>query len=94
MSRNLAIVVAHLRQIGFDLPDSVYCKRTFAGRHQRDSGAWSWGLWAPSGVHCPQIGSQWPLAEVAAAARRGTLACDHDAHTGDWHLTPEDDDAP
>ena len=77
MTRNLAIVVDFLREQGIELPDDVRCHRTRAGYWQRSRGAWS-------------IGSQWPLSECAAAAKRGTLACDQNDFTFEWHLTPEE----
>ena len=42
--------------------------RTYAGRHQRAAGAWSWALERRDGKHflgCPSIGSQYPASEIA-----------------------------
>lgn len=46
-------------------PETLHIARTYAGRHQRSEGAWSWEL---EGLHraVPFIGSQWPAATVAA----------------------------
>ena len=89
MTRNLAIVVDFLREQGIEIPDDVRCHRTRAGYWQRSRGAWSWCL--DSRQHnVPPIGSQWPLSECAAAAKRGTLACDQNDFTFEWHLTPEE----
>ena len=37
-------LVSVLRQAGFHVPDGASLRRTYAGRHQRSAGAWSWYL--------------------------------------------------
>ena len=89
MSRNLRIVVEHLRGMGFDISDSVVCARTHAGRHQRDAGAWSWAL-QDRELHC-DIGSQDTLEMVARAVRENRLVVSYCRQLGQWELDAEDD---
>ena len=45
-------------------PENAKIRRTYAGRHQRSDGAWSWYLDAVQGLAPMSIGSQWKATTV------------------------------
>jgi hypothetical protein len=56
-------LLARLREAGMDLPEGVTIQRTYAGREQRNAGAWSWALLGPNGEDL-KAGSQWPVGDL------------------------------
>ena len=65
-------------------PGEWTIRRTYAGRHQRSRGAWSWQLWPATGVPASSvsIGSIWP---ATLCAKEATELYKH-PYTGDLFL--------
>lgn len=79
-SRDAITIYRYVRGLGYEAPDvleiDVEITRTYAGRHQRSAGAWSWSLLAPNGYDAffpTAVGSQWPAREIARHIRAGTI---------------------
>lgn len=76
-----------LRRIGEEsdlvVPDGTVIRRTYAGRLQRQTGAWSWFAVDPAGrVVC---GSHYPVTMLLRAA---TLRVEWDSTTGEVCVDP------
>ena len=84
---DLRAILDWLAARGLSMPADSRCRRTYAGRHQRDAGAWSW--YVGSSAPCISVGSQWPMRAVARSARADTLTLVVDGH-GDHWLFPDD----
>ena len=66
MTRLAARLRRRLTELGLTLPETVRVERTYAGRHQRAQGAWSWQLMAKDGYSTmPSVGSQYTATECA-----------------------------
>ena len=94
MTPDVAAIVEELKRHGIVLESSRYTiRRTYAGRHQRDMGGWSWWLCdgAPRDerTYTPAIGSQYPVRKCAMAARKGNLDIAYCQVTGDIDLYPQ-----
>ena len=81
-------ICAHFRENGYDLnPEDWEIQRTYAGRHQRSAGAWSWYLqsigadWVAGGY-----GSPWPATLCAKSGSTVIVSI----FTGDVELWPTD----
>jgi hypothetical protein len=60
-------------------------RRTFAGRHQRAAGAFSWWMWYARAIG-PAIGSQHPATRIATAKGRDYSQVNY----GDVQVDPRD----
>lgn len=50
---------------GLEVPEGTHVRRTYAGRAQREAGAWVWRLHLPDGRWVqPMVGSQWPVTDL------------------------------
>lgn len=76
-------LIARLREMGVEIPDGAQLRRTYAGRHQRSAGAWSWYLVDADG-HELHIGSQISVTDLL---KETTLHTWQD-RLGDLHIDP------
>lgn len=58
-----ARLIARLRAMGLDIPEGARVERTYAGRLQRECGAWSWALYSATGFEL-NIGSQFSVTRL------------------------------
>ncbi len=64
-------------ELGFKLPNEIEIQRTYAGRNQRDGGAFLWHLKPHQDFYgLMNIGSIWPV--------RGILKAEKIVLAGDW----------
>lgn len=78
-------MLSALRERGLDVPEGSVIQRTYAGRHQRAEGSWTWFVLTPAGDGV--IGSQWPLAELLRGAASRRAATDTGRRTSTRFLT-------
>jgi hypothetical protein len=60
-------LLARLRAMGVDLPEDATICRTYAGRHQRAAGAWTWYAWSATRGNLGGIGSHSTVNELVRA---------------------------
>lgn len=88
-------LLTRLRRMGLDIPEGSAVRRTYAGKHQRAAGAWSWYLVDPTGRES-RVGSQYPVGRLLGthmAASRGhreqdvvVYPAEPGDHAGRWDL--------
>jgi hypothetical protein len=76
-------LLARLRELGLEIPERAWIRRTYVGRNQRRDGAWCWTVLAEDGRSL-NIGSQWPVTDLV----RGEIEIDRQHDTRDWHVYP------
>lgn len=64
-------------ELGLDIPDGTTIRRTYAGRVQRQAGAWSWFALGPDGREF--FGSHYPVTNLL---KEKALAATFDEDTG------------
>lgn len=58
-------LIRWLRHLGHEIPDGSVIRRTYAGRVQREAGAWSWTLLGPDAKEL--IGGYVPVTTLLKA---------------------------
>jgi hypothetical protein len=80
-------LLARLRAQGVEIPDGARIQRTYAGRCQREAGAWSWSVVNADGGDLRQrLGSQWPVGVLLGAPR---LIVSRSHRDLGWDVDPE-----
>lgn len=79
-------LIQRLLSMGVNLPEGVEIKRTHAGYQQRSAGAFSWTFAHkdPKFYWCSNIGSTYPVKELAKADKISIYR-----HDGDTEFFPE-----
>lgn len=79
-------LIRRLREMGFNIPEGTTVQRTYAGRHQRSAGAYSWTFQHIDSKYfgVGNIGSMYLIKDLARAKK----ICVY-KHDGDIELFPE-----
>ncbi len=75
-------MIERLRALGLELPQDARIVPTYAGRHQRNAGAWVWTINSTRGW--VRVGSQFPLREL-----RGPITLSGPDRFGDHFVDPD-----
>jgi hypothetical protein len=70
--------MAKLQEIGIEFSAKATIRRTYAGRHQKATGAWTWFLLDPADV-ARDLGSSYTVTELARAKKITANAMRHGA---------------
>lgn len=86
MNKQAERLLAKIRAAGVPLPEHVEFRRTYAGRLQREAGAWAWFLLDADTGYDLHIGSQWPQSALTGALDINLERQPHER--GDWQIDP------
>jgi len=56
-------------ELGIDVPEDAFIRRTYAGRNQKSAGAFVWFLESRSNVIWPPMGSSWPVTDLLKCSK-------------------------